>query len=502
MSVGTPDAPALSLSPPEVRVVIWGALLAMALSALDQTIVATAMPAIARDLGDVSLLSWIVSAYLLTSTCITPIVGKLSDLYGRRRMLIGALLVFMLGSALCALSHGMVPLILSRGLQGVGGGSLITLGQAVIGDVVSPRERARYSAYFSIVFASASILGPSLGGFMTQYWGWPWIFWINVPLGLTALVVANRALRKLPVRHRRAVIDYAGIATLSCATVLLLIVVSLGGNRLPWTAPLTLALAAVSAILAAIFFWIQRRAPEPVLPPRILADRVMKPLLAATFVIIGTFLAINVLSPVYFQVALGLPASEAGLLTIPLLVSTTISSSFASRYSSRVGRYKRPTLLSLPVAIAALGVLAFTADRISAPIAAVILTIAGLGIGPAYPASSVAALNAVEPRDMGVASGSLIFARALGSAIMIAVATALVLALAAEALPNGGRGGLEELVRATLTPGARAIVAHSFGIMFGAAAVMLAVGLGIFACVEDRLLRDKPGAANPAPAIE
>lgn len=502
MSVGTPDAPALSLSPSEIRVVMWGALLAMALSALDQTIVATAMPAIARDLGDVSLLSWIVSAYLLTSTCITPIVGKLSDLYGRRRMLIGALLTFMLGSALCALSRGMVPLILSRALQGVGGGSLITLGQAVIGDVVSPRERARYSAYFSIVFASASVLGPSLGGFLTQYWGWPWIFWINVPLGLTALVVANRALRKLPVRHRRAVIDYAGIATLSCATVLLLVVVSLGGNRLPWTAPLTVALAAVSVILAGVFFWIQRRAPEPVLPPRILADRVMKPLLGASFVIIGTFLAINVLSPVYFQVALGLPASEAGLLTIPLLVSTSISSSFASRYSSRVGRYKWPTLLSLPVAIVALAALAFTADRLTAPVAAVMLTIAGLGIGPAYPASSVAALNAVEPRDMGVASGSLVFARALGSAIMIAVATALVLALAAEALPNGGRGGLEELVRATLTPTARNIVAHSFGVMFGAAAAMLALGLGIFACVEDRLLRDKPGAPVPAPAVE
>lgn len=491
MTTETHEVAAPNLAPREINAVIWGALLAMSLAALDQTIIATAMPAMARDLGHVSLLSWIVSSYLLTSTCVTPIIGKVSDLYGRRRMLITGLVVFMLGSALCALSTSMIALILSRALQGVGGGSLITLGQAVIGDVVTPRERARYSGYFSVVFASASVLGPTLGGFLSQYWGWEWIFWINLPLALTALFIVDRALRKLPVRHRRLPIDYAGILALSGATVALLVVVTLGGNRLPWLAPGTLALAAAAIVLTGVFAWIQSRAEDPVLPPRFMADTVMKPLLAASFVIIGTFISITVLAPIYFQVALGLPASEAGVLTIPMLVAGSITSIFASRYSTKTGRYKRPPLVALPVAIVALAVLGFMAGHLTPLLAATVLMVLGAGVGPTYPATSVAALNAVGPRDMGAASGALVFARALGSTIMIAVASALVLALAAEALPDGGANGLEALVQTTLGPGAREAIAHAFRVMFGAAAASLCVGLVFFAWIEDRLLRDK-----------
>lgn len=478
----------------EIRVVVLGALLAMSLSALDQTIIATAIPAIARDLGDVSLLSWIISAYLLTSTCVTPIVGKLSDFYGRRRTLIVALLIFMLGSALCALADSMIPLILARALQGIGGGSLITLGQTVIADVVAPRERGRYSAYFSMVFASASILGPSLGGVLTEYWGWPWIFWINLPLGLAALLIVDRALRKLPVRHQRRAIDYVGILLLSGATVALLMVVSLGGKKLPWTAPEILGLAAAAIVLGAVFVHQQMRSPDPILPPRFLSDRVLKPLLGSSFVIFGCYLAIVVTAPIYFQVGLGLPVSEAGLLTIPLLVSTSLTSTYAGHHAKKSGRYKLPTLIGLPITVLTLAVLAFLADRVSAPMAAVILTIAGAGLGPTFPAASVAALNAVEARDLGAVSGALAFARTLGSAIAVAAASALVLGLAADALP-AGHGGLEDLVRYTLAPEARAVVARAFGTMFGAAAAALLVGLVIFSRVEDRLLRDKHGAA-------
>src|SRR5258707_7240164 len=171
---------------------------AMFLSALDQPIVAIALPPIARDLGDFALISWVITAYLLTSTCVTPIVGKLSDLYGRRRLLAICLVVFMVGSALCALAPSMLALILARGLQGLGGGGLITLSQTIVADVVSPRERGRYVAYFSVVWAASGLLGPTLGGVVTQRYGWPWIFWINLPLGLAALLIAARALRKLP----------------------------------------------------------------------------------------------------------------------------------------------------------------------------------------------------------------------------------------------------------------------------------------------------------------
>src|SRR5882724_774822 len=279
----------MSLAPSEIRLIVIGAMLALFLSALDQTIVATALPPIAKDLGDFALISWVITAYLLTSTCVTPIVGKLSDLYGRRRLLILCLVVFMAGSALCALASGMVALVLARALQGLGGGGLITLAQAIVADVVSPRERGRYAGYFAVVWASSALLGPTLGGILTQYYGWPWIFWINLPLGLAALLIAERALRKLPVEHRRSPIDYASIVLLSGATVGLLLVLSLGGRRFAWTAPETLAPAAVALVLGIFFVRAQLRSAEPILPPRFLGDRVVGPTLAAIFIIYGGY---------------------------------------------------------------------------------------------------------------------------------------------------------------------------------------------------------------------
>src|SRR5215475_4206592 len=240
---------AIPLTVSEIRVIVVGAMLALFLAALDQTIVATALPTIANDLGDFTLISWVVTAYLLTSTCATPIVGKLSDLYGRRQLLRVCLALFVGCSALCALAPAMVPLILARALQGLGGGGLMTLAQATIADVVSPRERGRYAGYFSIVWGSSSVLGPTLGGLIAEQYGWPWIFWINLPIGLAALLVADRALRKLPIHHRRSTIDYAGILLLSGTTVALLLVLSLGGKRLPWTGPHLLALVALTVIL-------------------------------------------------------------------------------------------------------------------------------------------------------------------------------------------------------------------------------------------------------------
>src|SRR5258708_19597855 len=207
-----------NLSPSDVRAVVIGALLALFLSALDQTIVATALPPTPADPAGSTLISWVVTAYLLTSTCVTPIVGKLSDLYGRRLILNVSLILFMLGSALCALAPSMPLLILFRALQGLGGGGLLTVGQTVIADVVSPRERGRYAGHFAVVWGSASILGPTAGGLLTQYYGWPWIFWINIPFGLLALLIADRALRKLPVGAHPSPIHLSLVAHLPAAT--------------------------------------------------------------------------------------------------------------------------------------------------------------------------------------------------------------------------------------------------------------------------------------------
>src|SRR6266851_6995419 len=487
----------MNLAPSEVRIIVTGAMLAMFLSALDQTIVATALPPIARDLGDFALISWVITAYLLTSTCVTPIVGKLSDLYGRRRLLIICLVVFMVGSALCALAPDMVALILARALQGLGGGGLITLAQAIVADVVSPRERGRYAGYFAICWASSALLGPTLGGILTQYYGWPWIFWINLPLGLAALLIAERALRKLPVEHRRSPIDYASIALLSGATVLLLLVLSLGGQRLAWTSPEILALAALAVVLGILFVRAQRRSGDPILPPRFLGDRVVGPSLAAIFIIYGGYLVLAVLAPVYFQVALGAPVSEAGLLMIPLLLSSAITANVAGRWTRRSGRYKRPPLVGLPVTVLALAVLALLAEHLSTTVASLIFMVAGFGMGPIFPCSTVAAQNAVDRRDLGAVSGAIGFARALGGAILVAAASALVLGLIAGALPETGHlASLEDLARQILPDDARLAVARAFGIMFGAVAACFALGLALFSRVEDRALHDRPAIAS------
>jgi MFS family permease len=280
------------------------------------------------------------------------------------------------------------PLIPARALQGLGGGGLMTLAQATIADVVSPRERGRYAGYFSIVWGGSSVLGPMLGGIVTQRYGWPWIFWINLPLGIMALLVADRALRKLPVAHRRSPIDYAGILLLSGATVALLLILSLGGKRLPWTGLQSLALFAAAVILGGLFLRNQKRSPEPIVPPQFLQDSVIRPVLVTIFLIFGSYLALAVLTPIYFQVALGMSVSDAGLLMIPLGLASVLTANLAGQNTRKTGRYKRPPLIGMPIAIVVLAMVAFYADRLSAPGAAVALMVVGLGVGPIFPGHS------------------------------------------------------------------------------------------------------------------
>lgn len=483
-----------SLAESEIRKVVFGAMLAMFLAALDQTIVAPALPPMARDLGHFDLLSWVVTAYLLSAICVTPIVGKLSDLYGRRHLITICLVIFMIGSVACALAPDMYTLILARALQGIGGGGLIPLAQSAIADVVSPRERGRYAAYFSAVWASSAVLGPTLGGLLSEHAGWPWIFWINLPLGLVALLISERALRWLPIeRHERSPVEFGTILLLLGGTVALLAVLSLGGKRLAWTSPELLALAAASLVLGALFAWRQTRAPDPILPPRFLRDRVIAPTLAGSFIVYGGYLALLVLAPVYFQVALGTSVSDAGLLMIPMMFASTITANYTGRYSQRTGRYKQPPLIGLPVAIAGLAAIAFFSASLHPAAASALLAIVALGIGPMFPCSTVAVQNAVARRDIGAVSGALAFTRSLGGAFVIAAASGLVLGLAARGLPElGAVANIEDLAREALPPASRAVIAHAFGITFAAIAGAIAVSLIFFARVEERALRTHP----------
>ncbi len=485
------------LTPREVGIVITGTLMAMFLAALDQTIVATALPPIAGEFGDFTLVSWVVTAYLVTSTAVTPVIGKLSDLYGRRSALLVAGAVFMAASIFCALATSMTALIFARALQGLGGGALITVPMAIIGDVVSPRERGRYAGYFSSMWVAAALTGPILGGFLTEYFGWRLIFWINIPLGAAALLVVNQVLKKLPVTPRRGSIDYLGVAWLTGGTVALLFLLSLGGKRIAWIGVPSLLLAVTALVLAALFIRRQWVAKEAIVPPRFLRHRVIAPVLAVGVLVPGTHLALSVLAPIYFQVALGKSVSTSGLLMIPLMVSSTMTANLAGLYSRKYARYKTPPLYGLTFTVIVMGLVAFFIDRLSAPAVSFALMAAGLGIGPSYPCATVAAQNAVERQDMGAVTGAVTFSRALGGALAIAAGSALLLGLLSgmlDQLPMEGEriASLEDLARQTLPPAARAAVAQAFGVLFGVMAGIFALGLAVFALVEDRVLSDQP----------
>ncbi len=499
-SAGAPRPTALNQR--EVRMVIIGALLGLFLAALDQTIVATALPAIAADLGDLELIGWVVTAYLLTSTAATPVLGKLSDLIGRRRVVHLCLALFLLGSALCALAPSMLTLVIFRALQGIGGGGLIVMAQTVIADVVSPRERGRYAGMISAVWAMAAVLGPTLGGFLTQFVSWHLIFWINLPLGLAAFLVIDRQLRRLTVVRRESRIDVRAVTLFAAGTTALLLALSWAGEPAGPLAPAPLIAGALALLLGAGFVLSQRRSTAPIIPPHFFANPVVAPLLLAIFLIFGSYLAATILAPTFLQVGLGAPAGEAGLMMIPMMLATTLSAWRAGLYASRSGRYKAPPMISLPLSIAALIVLGITAADLSPLAASGLLLLVGFGIGPIFPITIVAAQNAVARHDLGAVSGAVAFSRALGGAVATAAATALVLGLLARWLPSLGEvSGLEDLVRRELSAPERAEVAAAFSVLFYATAASLALGLLLFARVEGRPLGEEaPAAAAPPPA--
>lgn len=488
-----PASPAAPLSATDIRVIVLGAVISLFLAALDQSIVATALPAIAGQLGQVELMSWVVTAYLLTATCATPVLGKASDLLGRRPVLVGCLLVFLAGSALCALATSMQTLILARALQGLGGGGLITLAQATVADVVAPRERGRYVGYFASIWAAAGLLGPTLGGALTQYLGWPWIFWINLPFGLLALTVTDRALRRLPPQPRgRKRIDFISVLLLLASTSGLLLVLSLGGHRWGWTSLPLLGLLAAASAAGVLFLRRQLRVDEPILPPQFFRDSVVGPVGTALFLIFGGFLALAVLVPAWLQITLGMSAAAAGLVLIPLSLGAPVTATWTGHHLKATGRYRHPPLIGVPLAMGALLGLAFLALRGAASpwqIAALLL-VAGLGIGPLFSASLTAAQNAVAPRDIGAVTGALTFARALGGAVWVAVASALVLGLALAWLPDlGALGGLEELVRRPLSDHERSTLGQAFALIFSLDALLLLCGTLCWARVAERPLR-------------
>jgi EmrB/QacA subfamily drug resistance transporter len=413
----------------ETVVILFGLMLGFFLAALDQTIVATSLPRMSADLHGIEHLSWVVSAYLLTSTAATPIYGKLSDLYGRKTMLDVAILIFLLTSVLCALATSMGQLIVFRALQGLGAGGLISMCHAVIADVISPRERGRYQAYIAGAFFVASLIGPVIGGLFVDYLTWRWIFWINLPIGLGALFMSHRTLRKLAVRRIKHRIDYVGALLIVSAVCCIQIVTTSGGNELAWDSGLIKLLIAASGILVVLCVIQERTASEPILPPRLFANR--------TFVVANTIntltsmvmLGIIILVPLFLQLVFGLQAANSGLMLIPLTGMMSLTAVFTGRRIAHTGRYKifpAVGMLLSSISLALLGSVV-TADT---PLVMTSLVIAGIGIGAGLvgPVMMVAVQNAVQGRDLGTATASISFFRSLGGSFGVALFSAVLIA--------------------------------------------------------------------------
>jgi EmrB/QacA subfamily drug resistance transporter len=399
--------------------VFSGLLLALFMAALDGTIVATALPTIVSDLGGLAHISWVVTAYLLAQTIVTPLYGKLGDLYGRKGVLQAAVMLFLLGSALCGLSRSMTELILFRALQGLGGGGLIVTTQAIVGDIVAPRDRGRYQGIFGAVFALSSVAGPLIGGYFTSYVSWRWIFYINVPIGALALVIVALALSARLERDRR-IIDYTGAALLAAILSGLVIGCDLAPS-LGWTSPSMIALTGVLAICVVLFVVIERRAAEPVLPLKLFGNRVFI-ITSAIALVVGVALFGSVTyMPLFLQIVKESSPTASGLEMTPMMGGVVLTSVIVGHLISRIGRYKIFPLSGTAVMTFALFLLSRVSPESSTLSISLMMLLLGLGLGMVMQVLVIAVQNAVDYADLGVATSGAILFRLIGGAIGTAV---------------------------------------------------------------------------------
>jgi EmrB/QacA subfamily drug resistance transporter len=481
------------LTKAEIRRVFYGLMLGGFLSAVNQTIVATALPTIGRDLGDLGNLTWVIIAYLLSSTVVAPLYGKLSDIHGRRAMMLTALGLFIAGSAAAALAPNMAMLIAARALQGVGGGGITPLVQTTVADMVTPRERGHYQAYMGGAWVVAGVLGPALGGVIADQLHWSVIFWLNVPLGLLAALLTSASMKRLPRHERPHKLDMLGAGLMTAAAAALLLALTSGGTRFPWLSPTIFGLIGVSVTLALLLAWWLRRAPEPFLPLTVLANPVMRLGTLATSCALGVMTGFMIYLPLYYQVIHKLSATDSGLALIPVVIFTTPGSMMSGRAMMYLRHYKISALVGLGLTIAAVAALVrWPAMPLIGAVAAA--GFIGFGVGTVFPIATVSIQNSVLRHQVGTATGAMNFFRALASALVVAGMGAIVLA-GLGVTPERGTGA--ELV--LQSAGAAGVdMAQVFRWVF---AVALAVSIVAFVAVlrlEERPLRGP--AANPLPS--
>jgi MFS family permease len=479
------DVPALTQSPlthRESQRIVWGVLLPVFMGSLDSTILASALPTIGRDLGEVHLLPWLITAYLIASTAVTPLYGKISDIHGRRVTVMTALAIHMTGSLICALSPNLLVLILGRVVHGLGGGGLTSMGMAVLGDLAAPKERGRYYGYFSATYTTAGACGPALGGFISDYVHWSAIFWLNIPLGLVALMLTSSRLRLLPRNERRHRLDVIGAALIVAASVSFMLALTLGGIRYAWLSAEILGLAAAALALGVLFVVRLLTAVEPLIPLSILSDPVARCALAANTFGWAPIVGLNIFMPMYLQSVLGMSATSAGLSLMVIMVTLNTAAGVSGQVVGRVTHYKRLPMTSLVLAIATLIVMGLNASTLTPLLVEVLLALIGIGFGPLPPVAMVSLQNTVAVHHLGAAVGTLSFLRNLCATMMVAIFGAIVLAGPGNVLPRGIDG--------------LAIPAEGFARIFFAAAASLAVSLIALALMEERPLRSSPQRAS------
>ncbi|MEU9580816.1 MDR family MFS transporter [Streptomyces chilikensis] len=405
---------------PNVMVSIGALLLGMLLAALDQTIVSTALPTIVSELGGLEHLSWVVTAYMLAATAATPLWGKLGDQYGRKRLFETAIVIFLAGSALCGMAQDMPQLIGFRALQGLGGGGLMVLAMAIVGDLVPPRERGRYQGLFGAVFGATSVLGPLLGGLFTQHLSWRWVFYVNLPLGIVALGVIA-AVMHIPRRREKHRIDYLGTLLIASVATCLVLVTSLGGTTWPWGSWQVVTLAVLGAVLAVAFVAVERRAAEPVLPLKLFAVRTFSLTAVISFIVGFAMFGAMTYLPTFLQVVHGISPTMSGVYMLPMVAGLLLASTVSGQVVSRTGRWK-----VFPVAgtlITAIGlVLLHQLDATSSTwTMGAYFFVFGTGLGLVIQVLVLIVQNAVSYRDLGVATSGATFFRSIGASFGVAV---------------------------------------------------------------------------------
>ncbi|MEV4626680.1 MDR family MFS transporter [Micromonospora sp. NPDC049523] len=409
-----------TLSHRQILLLMSGLMTGMLLAALDQTIVGTALPTIVGELGGINHYSWVVTAYLLASTASTPLYGKMADLYGRRPVFLFSIGTFLVGSALAGLSQDMTQLIITRAIQGIGAGGLLTLAFTIISDVVAPRERGRYQGLFGAVFGIASVAGPLVGGYFAEH-NWRWIFYINVPLAIVAIIVSFYVMRLIPFTKRQHSVDWLGAGLLVASVSSLLLALSWGGNEYAWASPLILALFAVGALLAAVFLWQESRVSEPILPLGLFRRRTFALGNAASFILGLVMFGSIIFIPLYLQIVKGASPTNSGLLMLPMMAGIIVTSVLTGRAISRIGRYKW-----FPVAgavLLVLGMLLFTQLQVRSTLwlAFLYMVIIGIGLGLCMQSLILGVQNSVEVRDLGAGTSTVTFFRSLGGSFGVAI---------------------------------------------------------------------------------